>query len=240
MLSMPKPKPGELLYRDGSSAVSAVIEVVAVGVVFIVLAHLAVAVANIEAMMPSFLNGPERGVGATFMVGAAVQISLVLIFSLIFSDLRRAVGNSLKFGTIPGWSVAIIAASIHAATIAFFFLDEPGRILELSSRNVFLSVVPAFDGWSQEVLFRGYVIYRLARSGLPIVAQIAVSALLFAVIHVGYIGSDFSSFFWPMFGTTVLGAFFAWSVLLARGALLPVVFCHAVLIAMVQPWLALA
>jgi hypothetical protein len=240
MTSVPPPEPGELLLSDGSAVAAAVSEVVAVGVVFIVLAHVAVGVFDIEAMMPSFLTGPERAVGATFMVGAAVQMSLVLILSLLFTDLRQAVGNSVKFGTIPGWSVAVMAASIHAATIAVFFLDEPGRIFEQSSRNALLSLAPAVDGWSQEVLFRGYVIYRLARGGLPVAVQIGVSALLFAAIHVGYIGSDFWTIFWPMFGTAVLGGFFAWSVLLARGALLPVVLCHAVLVAIVQPWLALS
>ena len=74
----------------------------------------------------------------------------------------------------------------------------------------------------------------------PMGAQIAISALLFAAIHVGYMGSDLWSMFWPMFGTAVLGAFFAWSVLMAGGALLPVVLCHAVLVAIVQPWLALS
>lgn len=240
MSSIPQPKPGEPLYPDGSSATSAVIEVAALGAVFIVLAHFAAASVNLEAMMPSFLNGPERDVGATFIAGAASQIALVLIFSLIFSDMRRAIANSLKFGTIPAWGAALIAVSIHAATIAFFFLDEPGRIFEQSNRNLFLSIAPAFDGWSQEVFFRGYVIYRLARAGLPRSAQIALSALLFAAIHIGYVGPDFFSFLWPMLGTAVLGAFFAWSALLARGELLPVVFCHAALIAIIQPWLALA
>lgn len=240
MSSIPRPEQGEPLYPDGSSAASAVIEVAALGAAFIVLAHLAAASVNLEAIMPSFLNGAEREVGATFIAGAATQIALVLVFSLLFSDLRRAIGNSLKYGTIPAWGVALIAVSIHAATIAFFFLDEPGRIFEQSNRNLLLSIAPAFDGWSQEVFFRGYVIYRLARGGLPVAAKIALSALLFAAIHVGYIGADFFSFFWPMIGTTVLGAFFAWSVLLARGALLPVVLCHAALIAIIQPWLALA
>jgi hypothetical protein len=240
MSSIPQPKPGEPLHPDGSSATFAVIEVLAVGAAFIVLAHLAAAGLDLEALMPSFLNGRERNVGATFIVGAVAQIALVLVFSLAFSDMRRAVANSLKFGTVPAWGAAVIAMSIHATTIAFLFLDEPERIVEQSYRNLFLSVAPAFDGWSQEVFFRGYVIYRLARSGVAHWAQISLSALLFAAIHIGYVGPDFLSFLWPMLGTAVLGGFFAWSALLARGQLLPVVFCHALLIAIIQPWLALA
>ena len=210
------------------------------GAAFIVLAHLAAASVNLEPRMPAFLNGRERAVGATFIVGAAAQIALVLIISFISRDVRRAIANSFKFGNIHAWGVAIVALFIQAATIGFLFLDEPGRIFERSYLNFFLSLAPAFDGWSQEVFFRGYVIYRLARGGLSRTVQISLSALLFAAIHVGYIGPDFLSFLWPMLGTAVLGAFFAWSALLARGQLLPVVLCHAALIAIIQPWLALA
>lgn len=240
MSSIPQPEAGEPLYQDGTSKASAIVEVIVIGAAFIVLAHVAAAALKLEAIMPAFLDEPERGVGATFVAGAAAQIALVLVFSLIFKDQRQAIVNSLKFGTIPAWGAALIAISIHAATIAFFFLDNPTQIFEPSRRNLFLSISPAFDGWSQEVFFRGYVIYRLARGGLPVLTQISISAFLFAAIHVGYVGADLFSVIWPMFGTAVLGGFFAWSVLLARGALLPVVFCHAALIVIVQPWLALS
>ncbi len=240
MSSIPQPEAGEPLFPDGTSKTSAIVEVIVTGAVFIVLSHAAAAGLRLETLLPAFLSAPERAGGASFIAGAAAQIALVLAFALIFKDLPRAIVNSLQFGTIPAWGAALIAISIHAATIAFFFLDDPAQIFEPSRRNLFLSIAPAFDGWSQEVFFRGYVIYRLARGGLPVLAQIAISALLFAAIHVGYVGDDLLSVIWPMFGTAVLGGFLAWSVLLARGALLPVVFCHAVLIVIVQPWLALS
>jgi len=240
MSSIPQPEAGEPLYPDGTSRTIAIVEVILIGTAYIIFAHAVAAAFRLEAIMPAFLGGPERGVGATFIAGAVAQIALVLAFAMVFKDLRRAIANSLKFGSIPAWGTALIAISIHAATIAFFFLDDPTQIFEPSRRNLFLSIAPAFDGWSQEVFFRGYVIYRLARGGLPVLAQIAVSALLFAGIHVGYVGDDLFSVIWPLFGTAVLGGFFAWSVLLARGALLPVVSCHAVLIVIVQPWLALS
>lgn len=239
MNSIPQPEHGDPLYPDGSSATSAVIEVTCMSIAYIAVAHLTVANVNLEAFMPAMLQGPDRQIGATFALGAAIQIGLVFLFALLFSDLRRAIRNSLKLGTVPAWGAAIIAVSIHASTIAFVFLEDPGQILEQSARNLFLSVVPAFDGWSQEVFFRGYVVYRLARAGVPVPLLFVFSAVSFASIHIGYIGSDFYSVFWPMFGTAVLGAFLTWSVLLARGALLPVIVCHAALIAVIQPWLAL-
>jgi len=240
MNSIQTAEKGELLYPDGSSAVSAIIEVVVACLAFITLAHLLAANSDLESIMPSFLLGPERQVGATFFGGAIAQIGLVMIFSVISIDLRRAISNSFRSAGAPSWAIAGIAVSIHAVTISFFFLDNPGQILEPSSTNLFLSIAPVVDGWSQEVFFRGYVIYRLARGGIPVPAIFAISALAFASIHIGYIGADFSSIFWPMFGTTVLGLFFTWSVFMAQGALLQVVICHAALIAVIQPWLALA
>lgn len=218
----------------------AVIEVGIMCVIYIVFAHFAAANISLEKAMPAFLAGTERQIGATFMVGAIAQIIFILICSLILIDLKRAISHSLKFGNATAWGVALISIFIHSATVIFFFLNEPGQVLEPSSRNLFLSIVPAFDGWSQEVFFRGYVIFRLMRGGVAIPIVFAVSALSFAAIHIGYIGQDFFSAFWPMVGTAILGAFLTWPVLLARGALLPVIVCHAALIAIVQPWLALA
>jgi hypothetical protein len=191
-------------------------------------------------MMPSFLHGRERNVGAVFMAGAAAQIALVLLFSVIFRDLRRALWNSLKFGTIPAWGAAIIAVSIHATTIASsFWMNRHGssnshtatcfcrsRQRSTVGRRKFFSAVMSSIVW--------HVAGCLTRR------KLRLSALLFAAIHIGYVGPDFLSFLWPMLGTAVLGAFFAWSALLARGELLPVVVCHAALIAVIQPWLALA
>ena len=62
----------------------------------------------------------------------------------------------------------------------------------------------------------------------------------FAAIHVGYIGSDGLGVVWPLVGTATLGAVLALSVIRGKGSLLPAVTAHALIILIVQPWLALA
>jgi membrane protease YdiL (CAAX protease family) len=106
--------------------------------------------------------------------------------------------------------------------------------------NLILSVVPAADGWSQEVLFRGYVLLRMARSGLPAGPQIFISGCLFAAIHFGYAGQGIWDFVSPLVGTFILGCFYAWAVQSGRGSLKPVICCHVLIVITLQPWLALA
>jgi membrane protease YdiL (CAAX protease family) len=109
-------------------------------------------------------------------------------------------------------------------------------VLEASALNLVLSAVPAADGWSQEVLFRGYVLLRLARADVPAAAQILLSGLLFAAIHFGYAAENA----WPLVGTFMLGCFYAWAVRSGGGSLKPVIVCHMLIIVVLQPWLALA
>jgi membrane protease YdiL (CAAX protease family) len=110
----------------------------------------------------------------------------------------------------------------------------------LSGLNLILSAVPAADGWSQEVLFRGYVLFRLARAGVPAIAQILLSGSLFAAIHFGYAGETAWAFLAPLVGTFMLGCFYAAAVRSGGGSLKPVICCHMLIIIILQPWLALA
>jgi membrane protease YdiL (CAAX protease family) len=112
--------------------------------------------------------------------------------------------------------------------------------LELSNLNLILSIVPAADGWSQEVLFRGYVLFRLARAQVSPTVQILLSGGLFAAIHFGYAGESAFEFLAPLIGTFMLGCFYAWAVRKGCGSLKPVIVCHVLIIVVLQPWLALA
>jgi hypothetical protein len=184
----------------------------------------------------------ERGVGSGFLTGALVQVALVLIgaWLLVCKDMRMAIAASFAASTRGAWIIAIIATAIHVGTGMLLFLPQPERVWEISWLNLILSIVPAADGWSQEVMFRGYVLLRLARSGVPAIAQILLSGSLFAAIHFGYAGETAWAFLAPLVGTFMLGSFYAWAVQVGRGSLKPVICCHVLIIVILQPWLALA
>ena len=100
--------------------------------------------------------------------------------------------------------------------------------------------LPLADGWTQEVMFRGYVVLRLARAEVSAAVQIAISALAFAGIHVGYMTSEGLGVMWPLVGTATLGGILAWSVVRGGGSILPATVAHLIILVVVQPWLALA
>ena len=222
--------------------VQAVGEVISVAAIYILISTSAVSAFDVSFLFPANWNSAERITGSGFLIGAFVQVVLVLVgaYLLGLKDLQRGIAASFAASTPHAWIIAAIATAIHIGTAILVFLPQPERVWELSRLNVILSAVPAADGWSQEVLFRGYVLFRLARAGVHAIAQMLISGSLFAAIHFGYAGETAWAFLLPLVGTFMLGCFYALAVQSGRGSLKPVIICHVLIIVILQPWLALA
>ena len=218
-----------------------VAEVAATAAAYILISTTAVSALDIAALFPAGWSVAERATGSGFLIGAVVQIILVLIGAYVFGlkELRAAIGATIAPSTRKAWTIAGIATAIHIGTALLLFLPQPARVWELSGLNLLLSALSAPDGWSQEVLFRGYVLFRLARAGVRAPAQILISGALFSAIHFGYTGQGVWETLAPLVGTFMLGGFYAWAVQSGRGSLKPVVCCHVLIILALQPWLAL-
>ena len=228
--------------EPGNQQGRAAAEVLLVAAAYILISTSAVGTFDASSLFPAGWSVEERSTGSGFLVGALVQVVLVLVgaYLLGLQDLRRAVAASVAPSSQQAWIIAGIATAIHIGTAMLVFLPQPERVGELSGLNLLLSLVPAADGWSQEVLFRGYVIFRLARAGIPAIAQILVSGSLFAAIHLGYAGETAWDILTPLVGTFMLGCFYAWAVQVGDRSLKPVITCHILIIVVLQPWLALA
>lgn len=220
----------------------AVAETVFVAAAYIAVSLAAVSTLDLSFVFPAEWSASERAVGSGFLLGALVQVGLVVLAThlLRLPDLRAAISKTFSRSTAKAWTVAVVATTIHIGTAMLVFIAAPERVWEASSVNLVLSAIPAVDGWTQEIVFRGYVLLRLARGGLPALAQVLISGGLFAAIHIGYVGEGTWASILPLAGTFMLGCFFAWAVQIGRGSLTPVLFGHVLIILMVQPWLALA
>lgn len=220
----------------------ALAEAVVVAAAYVAISVAAVSALNLAFLFPDAWSPAERVVGSGFLIGAFVQVVLVLLgaYLLGLPDLRQAIGRALSRSTAKAWTIAAIATAIHIGTALLVVLPQPERVWDMSGMNLLLSVIPAADGWSQEMLFRGYVIFRLARSRVSPLLQILMSGGLFAAIHIGYVGEGTWAMLSPLVGTFMLGCFYAWAVQVGRGSLMPVVVCHMLIIIALQPWLALA
>ncbi len=217
-------------------------EVVLVTAAYVVFTRLSIATFGAAHLLVGYVGENEARIGGVFLVGALAQLLFVIAAIALapIPQFKEAARATLRPAPAQAWFIALAAAAIQCATIAAFFIPDATRIAEVSARNLILSLVPITDGWTQEVVFRGYILLRLAKARVPIPFQIVISALAFASIHVGYIGSDGLGVFWPLVGTATLGGFLAWSVVAARGSILPAVVAHMAIIAVVQPWLAFA
>ena len=216
-------------------------EVVVVAAAYIAISTNAVSALNLSGHFPAAWSFAEKATGSGFLVGAIAQVSLVLIgaYVLGLEDVREAIGRTFSRSTHKAWTIAAIATAIHIGTAMLVFLPDPALVWQASWMNVSLSSVAAADGWTQEVLFRGYVLFRLARAHVPAAAQTVLSGGLFAAIHIGYAGTGTWAVLSPLAGTFMLGCFYAWAVQIGRGSLTPVIFCHILIIVVLQPWLAL-
>jgi hypothetical protein len=218
----------------------AILDVALLSAAYIGFAHFSVANVDLATALPAFLSEREARVGAVFLVGAVAQVLFIAAAAAFLPAMRKAVRATAQRAPGSAWFIALMAAAIQCATVIIFFLPDPSAVVEVSPRHAALLPLPLADGWSQEVVFRGYVILRLCTAGVSVALQIALSALAFASIHVGYVGSEGLGVFWPLVGTATLGGMLAWSVVQGRGSILPATVAHIIILVVVQPWLALS
>lgn len=140
-----------------------------------------------------------------------------------------------------------VAAGALTALFVFVLAQGPlkGRIAwsDASLFRLYTAVLAGVAaGLGEEILFRGYVMTELARGGVGIAGQLAGSAVLFGLAHVGW--STFShgarAALAPIINTGVAGFLYGAVYLLGGRSLLPVVAAHAFTDMLIEPWLLLA
>ncbi len=189
----------------------------------------------------------ESNIAGGFTTGAITQLALVITLIVLpfFPDARKALSTLHQPAAKSGWTIALIILLIEVVVLYLGWIKDIDKLFDTSTFGISMSIIPSLDGVSQEIIFRGYVVLRLARSGVPRTWQILLSGILFAAIHITYVSfadKDFLSilggFIFPIAGTFSLGAAWAFAFQQSEYKLLPVVVSHVLVIALVQPWLA--
>lgn len=229
---------------------AAFFETILVCTIYIALSNIAVAKDIFEATQ--WFNGfseIESNIAGGFTTGAITQIILVIILIIIpyFPDIRKAIATLFQPATRRGWIIALFVLIIEVFILYLGWIKGFKKLFDTSTFGISMSIVPSFDGLTQEIVFRGYLILRLARSGISHTWQIVVSGILFAAIHIPYVAFPsqdlitlINTSLIPLAGTFGLGAAWAFTFQQSEYKLAPVVVSHILVIALVQPWLAYA
>lgn len=186
-----------------------------------------------------WLSSPERRL-AVFLSGAIVG-ELVALGVLTWLLHRHDVTlRQLGLGRATNWR-GIALGLLVALAISGLTLLNPAvgpNVLRFSLLKVLALVAALVAGLVEEVIFRGYLMTALAWKGRGRVTQVMLSGLLFALAHLYGIGSPLVLL--TTWGSTfILGVGLALTYLVGKRSLTPVIIGHALVDAIIEPWLLL-
>ena len=190
--------------------------------------------------------------GAREKVLFTATVSIVLLWTELAAMLvvLRLRGQTLadlgwrKRASLWGWLFAIVLALLYAGLMLF----GPLRTQPFLSDWSFFRIATALGigitaGICEETIFRGFVMTQARDAGLPVAGQVALSAILFGLAHVGW--SEMSGHFnigallGSVAATAVLGGLLAIIYVVGRRSLMPVMVAHGAIDMAIEPWLML-
>lgn len=191
------------------------------------------------AVPPFFV--PTLGWQLNFREGTAVTFGCTVIANVIALCLltlwARRKGlhvTDLGWGKAATWT-SLVAALVIAVAYASFTMGLPQlreNATEISWFKLWGAGCSLFVAGVEEIVFRGYMLTRLARSGASRTSQVLISGIAFGVVHMAY-------GLWAIVMTLLLGIALAWLYLLGRRSLTAPIVCHGAINVIIEPWLLL-
>ena len=193
-------------------------------------------------------------IAATARARATVSISGSalgewIIFGLLLLFLRYQ-GQSLpdlgfgKSSPLRGWIASAVITFLYVWVVLGSAIKGHAPLAEVSAFHLYGSLVAGLSaGIVEECFFRGFVMNQLRGAGFGSSIQVVASGLLFGVAHVGWglvsKHPDWHAAIGAMVATGILGVFFALTYVISRRSLMPVIFGHAIMDLLIEPWLVL-
>lgn len=186
-----------------------------------------------------WLRTPEQRL-TVFLSGAIVGELVALgVLTLLLRRQDLTLGE-LGLGTPTSWQGVALGLLVALAIIGVTLLNPAvgPNVLRFSLLKVLALVAALVAGVVEEVIFRGYLMTSVARMGKGRVTQVVLSGVLFALAHLYGIGSPLALL--TTWGSTlVLGLGLAVTYLVGKRSLTPVIIGHALVDAIIEPWLLL-
>jgi Type II CAAX prenyl endopeptidase Rce1-like len=142
----------------------------------------------------------------------------------------------------PGWSAAGLTAALFIAFNLALPLRGHAGLGEISWFRLYNAIIAgSVAGLMEETFFRGFTMDELRRSGFGNAAQVVLSSVVYGGAHAAW-GLTSGVFTFELvgsavIGTTVFGLFCSAVYLLSGRSLMPVIFGHAVIDSVIEPWL---
>jgi CAAX protease family protein len=187
-----------------------------------------------------WMGQPESRV-ATFLAGST--IGELVAFAVLAWLLHRR-GSRLRdlgWGQPTRWGALALGVGIALVYSAITELNPRigPHLLEFSWLKLLAIGAAVVAGMVEETIFRGYVITTLGRMGYGLVAQILLSGLFFALVHVYAFAAPLALL--VVQGLTfLLGIALAMTYVIGKRSLTPVIISHALIDVIIEPWLLLS
>ena len=207
------------------------------------------AVRQVEAFVS--LRADFSDIRAKAAFRAAFSILLVWSEVAVLAIILKVCGGnfaSLGWGAnapLAGWLAALAVAAFYVR----FALNGPmlkgaPMLTDWSAFRILMAVgIAVTAGFGEELLFRGFVMTQARAGGASVIVQILLSALLFGFAHGGWgaMGANFNpgAAIGAIISTSILGALLAIVYVLSSRSLMPVMFAHALIDLIIEPWLML-
>jgi uncharacterized protein len=192
-------------------------------------------------VVASGLRGRTTVEITTVMLGEIVVLALLVLYLRRRDVTLRQLGL-WQWSPARGW----LAAAVVAALFIWFNVALPLRneqnLGEVSLFHLYNSLTAGvIAGVVEEIVFRGFFMTELAGAGFGKASQIAISGLLYGLIHSvwGVTSGMFTAQMLgsAVIGTGVFGACYATVYLASRRSLMPVILSHAAVDFVIEPWL---
>lgn len=150
-----------------------------------------------------------------------------------------------KRASVWGWLSAIALVVAYAGFLSAGPLAKQPMLTDWSLFRIATAVgIGITAGICEEAIFRGFVMTQARDAGMPVIVQIALSAILFGLAHVGWgalTGSvNMAVVLGSVAATAILGALLATVYVIGRRSLMPAIAAHGAIDLVIEPWLMLA